>query len=40
MYNRTKKIIKKNTPMEFYDAARSLYLKTDIFCIGLGFILL
>ena len=35
MYDRPKKIVKKNACMEFYDAARLLYQETDASSMGL-----
>ena len=36
LYDRTKKIVKKDAGMKFYDVFRSLYLETDASGVGHG----
>ena len=36
LYNRTKKIIKKEETMKFYDASRPIYMEADGSGVGLG----
>ena len=36
VYDRAKKIVKKDACMTFYDASRPLYMETDISHVGLG----